>query len=266
MNSFDVSHIYCFKKGMLAAESIYKNLTEEFDNSRLLELKDYEKSVRDSWVMKELYEARNIKPGFRDGLVRGMGNSAFSLLLNGSEPWTLRDKHISANQTLPKDQCKKFEYEKPDGVLTFDILTNLQRTYAISLSEYCIFFFVSVLRNTYHDENEPSHLKIKPQLKHIAETVSYETYGGPESRFCPAKVYEFVQKNGKMELVINSQNCIHCKTCSIKTPQEYIEVCCFVFTMFISNFQLLCVFVYFIYQISGLFHKAVVDLNMKACN
>jgi len=88
--------------------------------------------------------------------------------------------------------------------ITFDILTNLQRT------------------NTYHNENEPSHLIIKPELKQVAEHESYHIYGAPESRFCPAKVYEFVEKDGDMKLVINSQNCIHCKTCDIKTPKEYI--------------------------------------------
>ena len=78
---------------------------------------------------------------------------------------------------------------------------------------------------TYHEDSEPSHLKIKPEHSEVANTESWDVYGGPESRFCPAKVYEFVEntETKKMELVINSQNCIHCKTCSIKTPKEYIK-------------------------------------------
>jgi len=98
-------------------------------------------------------------------------------------------------------------YPKPDGVISFDLLTNLQRS------------------GTNHNEDQPCHLQIKPELKHIPEKVSYQEFAAPETRFCPAKVYEYVTDDdgANPRLVINAQNCIHCKTCDIKAPSNYIR-------------------------------------------
>jgi electron-transferring-flavoprotein dehydrogenase len=100
------------------------------------------------------------------------------------------------------------EYPKPDGVLSFDILDNLAKS------------------GVNHDDQQPAHLRVKPEKASIAESTSLDVYAGPEQRFCPAKVYEYQPnpaKGGKMELVINAQNCVHCKCCSIKTADEFIK-------------------------------------------
>eukprot|EP01035_Chromulina_nebulosa_P020661 gene20661-26788_t len=124
----------------------------------------------------------------------------------GNEPWTLPNHTPDSQRTKPAKQFKEIDYPKPDNIITFDLLTNLQRS------------------GTYHDD-QPSHLRIKDNLKHIPSEVSITTYAGPEQRFCPAGVYEYVdnENNNGKQLVINSQNCIHCKCCSIKTPNEYIQ-------------------------------------------
>ena len=215
---------YAMKSGILAAESIYRGLiddkkdinyseieNEEFETELFpngLELAGYESNIRDSWIMSDLKQVRNVKPSFKYGVFAGMLHSAITTVVTkGNEPWTLGHGNKScAEYTKPKAECKEIKYDKPDNVLTFDILTNVSRT------------------GTYHDDNEPSHLKIKPGLENVAKHESWEVFGGPESRFCPAKVYEYIEnEEGKMELVINSQNCIHCKTCSIKTPKEFIK-------------------------------------------
>jgi len=103
---------------------------------------------------------------------------------------------------------KKIDYPKHDGKLTFDLLENLQRS------------------GTYHNDDQPAHLKIKKGMEDTPTEVSLKNYGGPEQRFCPAKVYEYVDnpdKPGEQRLQINAQNCLHCKACSIKMPKEYID-------------------------------------------
>lgn len=128
--------------------------------------------------------------------------------MKGREPWTLPtpvtvaggEDHTDANATKPAKEFKAIEYPAPDGVLTFDLLTNLQRS------------------GTYHEE-QPSHLRIKPDVANVPESISLQIYAAPESRFCPAGVYEYPED----KLVINAQNCIHCKCCSIKMPHEYIN-------------------------------------------
>merc|ERR1711916_331380 len=108
-------------------------------------------------------------------------------------------KQKDSETTLKAADCEEIEYPKPDGKISFDLLTNLQRS------------------GTNHEHDQPSHLVVKEELKHYVKD-SYEQYKGVE-RFCPAGVYEFDDKN---ELVINAQNCVHCKTCSIKAPENYI--------------------------------------------
>merc|ERR1712137_1164458 len=104
-------------------------------------------------------------------------------------------------------ECKEIEYPKPDGVLSFDILTNLARS------------------GTNHEGDQPAHLRIKPECADVPNNVSITEYAGPEQRFCPARVYEYNENpdTGALELNINAHNCVHCKSCSIKMPEEYIK-------------------------------------------
>jgi electron-transferring-flavoprotein dehydrogenase len=125
-------------------------------------------------------------------------------VLKGREPWTFHHAGRDADATEPAASHKPIAYPKPDGKLSFELLTNLARS------------------GTNHEHDQPSHLRIKPGMESVPSQVSYKTYAGPEGRFCPAKVYEYPEgENGK--LVINAQNCVHCKTCSIKTPREFIK-------------------------------------------
>merc|ERR1719215_2375298 len=113
-----------------------------------------------------------------------------------------------ADKTKEAKSFKPIDYPPADNIITFDLLTNLQRS------------------GTYHEEDQESHLRIKPDLQHIPVSVSMQVYGAPEQRFCPAGVYEYVaeeEQSSDPKLVINAQNCIHCKCCSIKMPGEYID-------------------------------------------
>jgi len=126
----------------------------------------------------------------------------------GKEPWTFRWSKKDHEYTAQISHKRKIEYSKPDGIYSFDILDNLIRS------------------GVNHEHDQPAHLKVKDEKANVPLEVSLPTYGGPEGRFCPAKVYEYVpdeDKEGAMKLQINAQNCVHCKCCSIKTPQEFIN-------------------------------------------
>lgn len=128
------------------------------------------------------------------------------MFTKGKEPWTLPHTKKDSDYTESKDKHTPINYPKKDGKLTFDILTNLTRS------------------GTNHDHDQPAHLKIKTDLTHVPDE-SFGIYGAPEERFCPAKVYEYVEDDATkaMKLQINAQNCLHCKCCSIKMPREYID-------------------------------------------
>ncbi|EGR27321.1 hypothetical protein IMG5_197890 [Ichthyophthirius multifiliis] len=192
------------KSGMVAGENIYKSIALE-DCQQGLEIKNYQKDMENSWVYKELYDFRNTKNAFKYGLYPGLALNGFQCnITKGKEPWNLRNKIKDSEQF--KENQKPIHYPKKDGVLTFDLLENLTRS------------------GTYHDHDQPSHLKIKKGKEDVAIEKSLKKYGGPESKFCPAGVYEFVQdEKGEPKLQINAQNCIHCKTCSIKMVEEYIN-------------------------------------------
>lgn len=195
---------YAMKTGILAAEALYFNHV----NKKKKEVLEYEIKVRNSWVWNELKAVRNVKPSSKYGQAAFFFQSGLTTFVSkGREPWTLHNRHKDFECTYPEHLVNKIYYPKPDGKLTFDLLTNLQRT------------------NTFHEPNEPSHLKIKPDLTHVPEKEAMQRFAGPETRFCPAKVYEYVieEKTNQPKLIINSQNCIHCKTCSIKMPSEYIN-------------------------------------------
>ncbi|RYG50226.1 electron transfer flavoprotein-ubiquinone oxidoreductase [archaeon] len=207
------------KSGMVAADAIYQALTSETpmnvvrpakkpegaDEKAGLEVVGYQKDMENSWVWEELKSVRNYHPSFKAGLLPGIMYSGLSaFVLRGKEPWTFRNHKKDCEKTKPAAECTPITYPKPDGKLSFDLLTNLARS------------------GTNHEGDQPAHLRIKPGKEHVPTDVSYKIYAGPEGRFCPARVYEYPEgENGK--LVINAQNCVHCKCCSIKTPEEYIK-------------------------------------------
>ena len=189
------------KSGMVAAESIANHLksNEGFGT----ECDAYTDDMKASWVWKELKKVRNIRPGFHKGLWFGLINAAFETITMGLAPWTLKN-HADHNQLKPADQCEPINYPKPDGVITFDRLTN------VSFS------------NTNHAEDQVVHLKLTDPSVPVNENLP--KYAGPSQRFCPAGVYEFVtDDNGDPKFQINSQNCVHCKTCDIKDPSQNIN-------------------------------------------
>jgi electron-transferring-flavoprotein dehydrogenase len=189
------------KSGMIAGESIAELLksTEGFGN----ECGTYEENLKASWVWKELKSVRNIRPGFAKGLWFGLINAAVETLTGGLMPWTLKN-HADYTQLKKAKDCASIEYPKPDGVLTFDRLTN------VSFS------------NTNHAEGQPCHLKLADPA--LAVGVELAQFDGPSQRYCPAGVYEYIKdEGGKDKLQINSQNCVHCKTCDIKDPCQNIN-------------------------------------------
>ena len=188
------------QSGMFAAEACYETLT--LDLQTQTELVAYSEKVKKSWVAEELYQARNIRPGFRFGLFTGLALAAFeTYITRGKSPWTLNN-HADHLTLKPANHSKKIDYPKPDGVLTFDKLSSVY------------------LSNTFHEENQPCHLKLRD--KTLAISVNYREYDSPETRYCPAAVYEIIEGNAGPKLQINAQNCIHCKTCDIKDPRQNI--------------------------------------------
>ena len=180
----------CMKSGMLAAESTFAAL--QGDDKGTVFLYGYEDALRKSWIWKELYEVRNIRPSFHNplGLLGGILYSGLeAFILRGRVPWTLsHGGHTDAQATKTAAQCKKIEYPKPDGKISFDMMTSVMRT------------------GTNHEEDEPIHLQVKDWDKHTE--ACWPKYKGIENRFCPAGVYEYVDDPSKEEGVrfqINAQ-------------------------------------------------------------
>ena len=188
------------KSGMLAAEAIAEALAAGRAND---ELSSYGERFRHSWLHEELYQARNFKPLMNKGL--WLGSLLFGIdqkVFGGSAPWTL---HVKADhERLERaSTARPIEYPKPDGQLTFDRLSSVY------------------LSGTHHAENQPCHLRLtKPEA---AIDINLALYDAPEQRYCPAGVYEILRgEAGKPHLQINAQNCLHCKTCDIKDPNQNI--------------------------------------------
>ncbi len=192
------------KSGMLAAEAVAAALGDE---SAPAQLDGYSDAVKASWIWPELNAVRNIRPGFAKwGLFGGMLNAALeTYITRGNSPWTLG--HHKDNDSLKKaSESEKIAYPKPDGVLTFDRLSSV------------------FLSNTNHEEDQPAHLKLIDPSRW--KGVNWDEFASPESRYCPAGVYEAVGvEEGEPRLVINAQNCVHCKTCDIKDPSQNIDWC-----------------------------------------
>lgn len=199
------------KSGMVAAEAVFEQIDkaveagEELQNG--VECTAYQTNMENGPVFEELKAVRNVHPSFHYGQLFFLGYSGLDLmLLKGRVPFTFRNNTPDSAKTKKASECQEIKYPKPDGKISFDLLTNLQRS------------------GTYHDDDQPSHLRIKPEHADTPLNVSLKDYDGPEGRFCPAKVYEYLEDaEGNTRLQINAQNCLHCKTCSIKTPLEYIN-------------------------------------------
>ncbi|HFD16445.1 MAG TPA: electron transfer flavoprotein-ubiquinone oxidoreductase, partial [Rhodospirillales bacterium] len=189
------------KSGMVAAEAAFDALREGADRPLL---ESYPERLRQSWLWEELYRVRNIRPAFRFGLFPGLAYAALdTYLLRGRAPWTLG--HHEDHRSLKKaSECPKIDYPKPDGKITFDRLSSVY------------------LSNTAHEESQPCHLRLRDP--EIPVKLNLAEYDGPEQRYCPAQVYEFVDDGaGGRRLQINFANCVHCKTCDIKDPAQNID-------------------------------------------
>ncbi|HPF78547.1 MAG TPA: electron transfer flavoprotein-ubiquinone oxidoreductase [Alphaproteobacteria bacterium] len=190
------------KSGMITAKSIFSCLHLEETPAYGWECASYARNFENSWLRKELYKVRNIRPGFRWGLWAGMAHAAFQTIGGWILPYTLKN-HSDYDQLKKAAKAKQIDYPKPDGVLTFDRLTSVQ------------------LSNTNHEENQPCHLKLKDPS--IPLSVNLPEYAEPAQRYCPAAVYEIIEEKGEKKFQINAQNCVHCKTCDIKDPSQNIN-------------------------------------------
>ncbi len=187
------------KSGMVAAESVHAFLAGGQEWGQ--ECRTYEPNLQASWLWKELYRARNIRPGFHKGLWRGLINAAFQTLGGWMLPQTMKN-HADYAQLRKAADSNVIAYPKPDNDLTFDRLSSVR------------------LSGTMHAENQPSHLKLKDPGIPIG--VNLPEYAEPAQRYCPAAVYEVVETENGPRFVINAQNCVHCKTCDIKDPSQNI--------------------------------------------
>jgi len=189
------------KTGSLAAEAAFEALTAERSQDIL---SAYPIAFEQSWLYEELNKARNFKQWFKKGrLIATLMTGIEQLVFKGKMPWTIHRTKADHECLKPAAECAKIDYPKPDGKLTFDRLTSV---------------FIS---NTNHEENEPVHLTLKDAS--IPVDTNLRVYAGPEQRYCPAGVYEFVKDDQDQDrLQINAQNCVHCKTCDIKDPTQNI--------------------------------------------
>ncbi len=197
------------KSAMLAAQAVFPMLVQhdgELPEQNLI-AQDYETLFEHSWLYDELHEVRNIRPSFKWGLLPAMAYTGLEqYVLKGRGFWTLKHHGTDSGSLKKAAYCQPIDYPKPDGTITFDRLSSV------------------FLANVAHEENQPSHL----QLRHprLAIDVNYQEYASPETRYCPAGVYEIVHENGAPRLQINATNCVHCKTCDIKDPTQNIIWTC----------------------------------------
>jgi electron-transferring-flavoprotein dehydrogenase len=189
------------KTGMLAADAAFDAVHAGRQHD---ELTAYPASFEKSWLYAELHKDRNFKNWFKKGLVAGtVMNGLEQFALRGHIPWTIHRHKADHEMLKPARECAEIVYPKPDGKLTFDRLSSV---------------FIS---NTNHAENQPAHLTLKDAS--VPVNTNFITYAGPEGRYCPAGVYEYVRTDaGKDRLQINAQNCVHCKSCDIKDPTQNI--------------------------------------------
>ena len=195
------------KSGMIASEVVFDAITNENYEQDLLK---YEELFQESWINDELYKARNWGPLLHKGLAWGFKGligvalaSIDQLIFRGKLPFTLNHSTPDYACTKKSSECKKIDYPKPDGIVSFDKLSSV------------------FLSNTNHEEDQPCHLQLKDPS--IPINVNLPIYDEPAQRYCPAGVYEVVEKDGTYSFQINAQNCVHCKTCDIKDPSQNIK-------------------------------------------
>jgi electron-transferring-flavoprotein dehydrogenase len=193
------------KSGMLCAEAAFEALQAGRSHD---ELSAYPAAFEKSWLHEELSGSKNFKQWFKKGntvgaFMTGIEQWLLPKLGLKEAPWTIHRTEADHTRLKPAAQCARIDYPKPDGKLTFDRLSSV---------------FVS---NTNHEENQPAHLTLRDAS--VPVTHNLAIFAGPESRYCPAGVYEFVKnEDGSDRLQINAQNCVHCKTCDIKDPTQNI--------------------------------------------
>ena len=194
------------KSGMLAAEVIFEAIKDNISDA---DLTIYEEKFQNSWINYELHKARNWGPFLHNGLkwgFKGLLGVAMAALdqfiFRGKLPFTLNHPTPDYACLKKASESKKIEYPKPDGIVSFDKLSSV------------------FLSNTNHEEDQPCHLTLKDASVPI--TINLPKYDEPAQRYCPAGVYEVVEKDGEKKFQINAQNCVHCKTCDIKDPSQNI--------------------------------------------
>ena len=186
------------KSGLIAGEHIFEHLQGNCSST-------YDEKINNSWIQKELYKSRNFGPIFHKfgALIGAAFNAIDQFIFRGNLPFTLN--HTTPDYACLKksDEMPKIEYPKPDGVYSFDKLSSVY------------------LSNTNHEEDQPCHLQLKDPT--IPISINLPMYDEPAQRYCPAGVYEVVNKDNENKFVINAQNCVHCKTCDIKDPSQNIN-------------------------------------------
>ncbi len=191
------------KTGMLAAEAIFNSVKQGSNGQE--ELAAYTDAYKQSWVNQELYSSRNTNPAtHKFGMLLG---AAFTwvdqTIFRGNMPLTLQDETPPHESLKPAAECAKIDYPKPDGVISFDKLSSVY------------------LSSTNHEEDQPCHLQLADPDIPIQKNLPM--YDEPAQRYCPAGVYEVIEEqDGSKQFQINSQNCVHCKTCDIKDPYQLI--------------------------------------------
>ena len=188
------------KSGMVAAESLFPCLQA----TDIIECTDYPKQLKASWLWEDLYRVRNIRPALSWGLWPGLMYSAIdAYLFRGRAPWTLHH-HKPDHDTLKQaSACQKINYPKHDNKVTFDLMTSVFLTHST------------------YDEDQPCHLVLKNPT--VPVDINLKDYAGPEQRYCPAGVYEYLNNEQQQPyLQINAANCVHCKACDIKDPTQNI--------------------------------------------
>ena len=188
------------KSGLIAGEHAYQNLNNDISTGV-----SYDEKIKDSWLFKELYKSRNFGPIFHKfgALIGAAFNVIDQFIFRGNMPFTLNHPTPDYACLKKADEMPKIDYPKPDGVYSFDKLSSVY------------------LSNTNHEEDQPCHLQLKDPL--IPINVNLPLYDEPAQRYCPAGVYEVVEKDNEKKFVINAQNCVHCKTCDIKDPSQNIN-------------------------------------------
>ena len=188
------------KSGILAGEHIYAQLSSDIKSDI-----SFDTLIKESWLYDELYKSRNFGPFFHKygALIGAFFNAIDQFIFRGKLPFTLNHKTPDYACLKKSDDMPKILYPKPDGVYSFDKLSSVY------------------LSNTNHEEDQPCHLQLKDSSVPI--NINLPMYDEPAQRYCPAGVYEVVEKNGVNEFVINAQNCVHCKTCDIKDPSQNIR-------------------------------------------